>query len=69
MANEAYKCPVGIDNIFVALQEQCGGHRIFIARGTSRNLSHASPDELAWIFNRFPSVKKVFMAGKHPGEV
>ena len=69
MANEEYKCPVGIENIFVALQEQGGGHRIFVARGTSRNISHASADELAWIFDRFPSVKKVFLAGKHTEDV
>ena len=52
-------------NVFLALEPQEGGRRVFIARGTSRQLSHASPDELDWIFEQFPSVKKVFLAGKH----
>ena len=60
--------PVAPENVFIALQEQLAGHRIFLACGSDRKLRHAAEDELAWIFEQFPSVKAVFLDGKRkPG--
>ena len=63
------KIAVEVENVFIALKPHCGGCRVFLARGGDRRVSPASSDELEWIFDQFPSVQKVLLAGEHKEEV
>lgn len=59
---------VSPENVFVSIQAQSGGHRIFVARSTSRNISPASSDELAWLNEKFPWIDTMCLAGEHKPE-
>ena len=55
-------------NVFVSIERQEGSYRVFIARGSDRRVSPASPDELPWIKREFPFVEKMVAAGEHKPE-
>ena len=59
---------VAPENVFVSIQAQSGGYRVFLARGGDRCISPASPDELAWLNQRFPWIDTMCLAGEHKPE-
>ena len=60
--------PIAVENVFLALQRQTGGKRIFIARGTSRNIGPASDGEVESVMHSFPWVREALAAVEHKPE-
>lgn len=59
---------IDLRNVFVSVEPQEGGLRLFCARGTSRELSQAGKDEVAWLMEHYPGIEKMILAFEHKPE-